>query len=81
MGRNHDWVEKEVYCEYDNYRAIMKARLIYEQEDDISALWTEAAGRPILSASIDDAGLDKLEGHFRSVLDPAWARDLRLVRD
>lgn len=50
-----------------------------EQEDDISALWTEALGKPIKSASIDDAGLDILEGHFRSVIDPAWARDLRLV--
>ena len=37
-------------------------------------------GKPIKSAHIDDAGLDELEEHFRSVLDPAWARDLRLVR-
>jgi hypothetical protein len=53
--------------------------LICEKEDDISALWTQAVGKPIKSASIEDAGLDELEGHFRSVLDPAWARDLRLV--
>jgi hypothetical protein len=50
-----------------------------KQEDDISALWTEAVGKPIKSASSDDAGLDNLEEHFRAVLDPAWARDLRLV--
>jgi hypothetical protein len=33
----------------------------------------------VTSASNDDASLDTLEEHFRSVLGPAWARDLRLV--
>ncbi|KAI4279167.1 MAG: hypothetical protein L6R38_005094 [Xanthoria sp. 2 TBL-2021] len=48
-------------------------------EHDFSRLWTEGLGKPIKVALNKPQGLDQLEKHLSSAIDPMWGRDIRLM--
>ncbi|KAL8843149.1 MAG: hypothetical protein Q9170_000279 [Blastenia crenularia] len=48
-------------------------------EHDFSKYWGEALGKPIKVAPNNPQGLDQLENHISTGMNPMWARDIRLM--
>ncbi|KAL9129305.1 MAG: hypothetical protein Q9217_002216 [Psora testacea] len=48
-------------------------------EDDVSKLWGDVLGKPIIVQKPTKEGLEELENQARQVMDPTWGRDIRLV--
>ncbi|KAF7554934.1 hypothetical protein G7Z17_g2548 [Cylindrodendrum hubeiense] len=46
---------------------------------EVAKLWSEAIGIEITPALSDEEGLATFEEHYRGILSPVWARDLRLM--